>query len=233
MSAPRTAVVFVWLGALSFACALAVFVHAYFVRYSAVGPPPAPAAALAIDVALFTGFALHHSVFARLGVRRAVASLVHPGLERSVYVWVASALFIAVCVLWQPLPGRFYRHDGMLAAIHWAIVAAGAWLTWRSAQIIDPLELAGVRQLRGTDRPTTFRVEGPYRFVRHPIYLGWILLVFGVPEMTGTRLAFAAISSAYLVIAIPLEEQTLRTSEGDAYARYAQTVRWRLVPGVW
>lgn len=224
---------FVWLGALSFACALAVFTHAYYVRFSRVGPPPAPAVALAIDVALFTGFALHHSAFARLGVRRLVARLVHPGLERSVYVWVASALFIAVCALWQPLPGVFYRHEGVPGAAHWAVVAAGAWLTWRSAKVIDPLELAGIRQLHGTDRPVEFRLDGPYRFVRHPIYLGWMLLVFGVPEMTGTRLAFAVVSSAYLVLAIPLEERTLRATAGDAYRRYMQQVRWRLVPGVW
>ena len=74
---------------------------------------------------------------------------------------------------------------------------------------------------------------GPYRWVRHPIYLGWLLLVFGVPHMTATRLAFAAISSAYLVVAIPFEERSLVETFGDEYRRYQQAVRWRLVPGVW
>jgi protein-S-isoprenylcysteine O-methyltransferase Ste14 len=78
-----------------------------------------------------------------------------------------------------------------------------------------------------------FKTDGPYGWVRHPIYVGWILLVFSVGTMTMTRFAFAAISTAYLLIAIPLEENTLRANAGRAYEDYMRRVPWRLIPRVY
>ena len=222
-----------WLGGVAFVLSLACFVYSYFIRFSDPVPTGQGSGALMADFALFTAFALHHSVLARSGAKRWIASITGPRAERSMYVWVASVLFIAVCVLWQPIPGDFYQHRGILAGLHWAVVAAGAWLTLRAAGVIDPLELAGIRQIRCDLEPPRFRVVGPYRYLRHPIYLGWVLVVFGVPEMNGTRLAFAAISTAYLVIAIPFEERSLIEVFGDQYGAYQRAVRWRIVPGVW
>src|SRR5262249_50275755 len=111
-----------------------------------------------------------------------------------------------------------------------------------SAAVIDVLELAGVRQLdqgagtrsSPTDRPRQeFKTSGPYGWVRHPIYSGWFLIVFSEPVMSATRLTFALVSCGYLLLAIPLEERTLRGSTGGAYERYAAQVRWKLVPGVY
>jgi protein-S-isoprenylcysteine O-methyltransferase Ste14 len=76
-------------------------------------------------------------------------------------------------------------------------------------------------------------IRGPYRWVRHPIYLGWVLVVFGAPAMTTGRLLFAAVSTIYLVVAIPLEERSLAVEFGTAYSAYQRQVRWRLIPGVW
>ena len=76
-------------------------------------------------------------------------------------------------------------------------------------------------------------MTGPYRWVRHPLYLGWLLMVFGAAHMTGDRLAFAAITTAYLVVAIPWEERSLRQSFGEAYARYMRDVRWRMIPFIY
>jgi methanethiol S-methyltransferase len=112
-------------------------------------------------------------------------------------------------------------------------VAAGVWLTARAAGIIDPLQLAGIRQVLGNTPADRFQVVGPYHLVRHPIYLGWTVIVFGIPDMTWTRFAFAAISSAYLIVAIPFEERSLVETFGPAYVEYQRTVRWRIVPGVW
>jgi methanethiol S-methyltransferase len=109
----------------------------------------------------------------------------------------------------------------------------GVWLTLRSAGVIDPLELAGIRQVLGPVRPPSFKVFGPYHLVRHPIYFGWALMTFGAPLMTGTRLSFAVISTAYLVIAIPFEERSLIDVFGDEYRAYQTRVRWRMVPGVY
>jgi protein-S-isoprenylcysteine O-methyltransferase Ste14 len=78
-----------------------------------------------------------------------------------------------------------------------------------------------------------FKTIGPYGLVRHPIYLGWFLIVFAVPNMTTTRLVFAVVSSVYVLIAIPFEERSLLSSTAGAYARYKEKVRFRLVPGIY
>jgi protein-S-isoprenylcysteine O-methyltransferase Ste14 len=198
------------------------------------------ASALAFDAALFTVFAAHHSVLAREPVKSALG-FIPAHLTRSVYVWTASVLLVIVCLAWRPIGGDVYRIAGA-GAIALAIVQiAGAWLIARSVARIDALELAGIRPARGVDGPggraprdeKVLQTSGPYRLVRHPLYLGWMLLVFGAAHMTADRLAFAAISSFYLVIAVPWEEQSLRQSFGESYARYQRTVRWRVIPYVY
>jgi protein-S-isoprenylcysteine O-methyltransferase Ste14 len=238
----RTA--FAWGGALLFFVSLSFFLYSYAVTFGEilVLPPEGRSygtqgdravLATAIDVALFSLFALHHSVFARERVRAWVARVVPPPLERSWYVWVASALFIAVCSGWQPVPGLAWRLDGVWRWGAFAIQAAGIWLSVHSAAIIDIFELAGVRQLSRRDDLMEFKTSGPYGWVRHPIYSGWFLMVFGAPTMTMTRLVFAVVSSAYLLIAIPFEERSIRRAAAGGYDAYAKEVRWKLIPGVY
>jgi protein-S-isoprenylcysteine O-methyltransferase Ste14 len=110
----------------------------------------------------------------------------------------------------------------------------GVWLTLRSAWILDFRDLAGIPRAAGSiTPPVEFKRVGPYKWVRHPIYTGWFLFVWTASPMTNTRLVFAAVSCAYLLLAIPWEERSLRVSAGDAYARYAHAVRWKLIPGVY
>jgi protein-S-isoprenylcysteine O-methyltransferase Ste14 len=77
------------------------------------------------------------------------------------------------------------------------------------------------------------QVRGPYHLVRHPLYLGWVLIVFGASRMTGDRLLFAAATTAYLMIAVPWEERSLEAEFGAEYVRYRQRVRWRIVPYIY
>ena len=77
------------------------------------------------------------------------------------------------------------------------------------------------------------QIDGPYHWVRHPVYLGWLLIVFGAAHLTRDRLAFATISSVYLFLAVPWEERALRQSYGQAYARYERQVKWRIIPFVY
>ncbi|MGE0040237.1 MAG: isoprenylcysteine carboxylmethyltransferase family protein [Vicinamibacterales bacterium] len=223
-----------WLGGGVFVAAMGTFGWFYLVRLGVPAPAGAPlAGAAVVDILLFTTFAAHHSVMARSGAKRWLARRLPPALERAAYVWVASALFIGVCLLWQPLPGVAYRAAGPAAWGLRGLQLLGVLLTWRGAAVIDPLELAGIRQAAGDSRPAAFRVVGPFRWVRHPIYLGWFLMVFGAPVMTMGRLLFAVVSSAYLVAAIPWEERSLAEAYGEAYTRYQRDVRWRVLPGVW
>jgi protein-S-isoprenylcysteine O-methyltransferase Ste14 len=145
----------------------------------------------------------------------------------SVYVWIASFLLILVCALWRSIGAEFYEAAGAMAVAAAIAQLSGVLLIARAVARIDPLELAGIRPSRQAD---ALQVDGPYRWVRHPLYFGWILAVFGAAHLTGDRLAFAVLTSIYLVVAVPLEERSLRRSFGDEYARYQRAVRWRIIP---
>lgn len=226
------AILFTWLGAIVFLLSLAYFLFTYLTTFAEPVPGGAIAPAITWNVALFTVFALHHSVFARERVRTAIASTLPQPLERSFYVWVASLMFIAVCALWRPVPGVAWRVDGPIVWSLRAVQAAGVWLTLRSAVTLDIWELAGVTRAA---RPEAmeFKTTGPYGWVRHPIYTGWLLMVFAASPMTMTRLVFAVVSCAYLIVAIPFEERSMLNTAAGAYERYRKQVPWRLVPRIY
>jgi len=223
-----------WIGALLFALSLASFAVVYGIRLDLPAPATGQPAwsAIAFNVVLFTVFALHHSLMARTGAKAWITRTVPAELERSLYVWVASLLFIAVCWLWQPLPGVLWTIDGPWRWVMWFLVATGVSMTARAASAIGVWELAGVR-VPSPDRPVEFKATGLFGFVRHPIYLAWILMVFSVQSMTYSRLLFAVISTAYLVAAIPWEEASLLETFGEKYRAYQRQVKSRLLPGVW
>jgi protein-S-isoprenylcysteine O-methyltransferase Ste14 len=228
---------FAWAGAILFVTSLGYFLFTYTFTFGRVTIREVAVADLLWNLTVFTVFALHHSVFARRPVREAIARTVPAGLERSVYVWIASLLFILVCRWWRPVPGVAWEWGGSVAWLFYAIQSAGIWLAIRSAAMIDVRDLAGLTRLSGTaagdaSAPSVFKTSGPYGWVRHPIYAGWFLIVFASPVMTMTRLEFAVVSGVYLLIAIPFEERTLEATAGEAYARYASRVRWRVLPGV-
>jgi methanethiol S-methyltransferase len=236
---------FCWTGAALF---LASLMFCFGTYQGAMGRIAGPAfSALPntlLNVALFSAFALHHSVFARERLRQRVQQLVSPALERSVYVWIASLLLIAVCAAWRPVYGVAWEVTGVAAWSLRLLQAVGVWLTIRGAAAIDVLELAGVRQITAETTHAShphqtpmnaleFKTTGPYGWVRHPIYAGWFLVVFCEPTMTATRLVFAATSCLYLLVAIPFEERSLRRTTGGAYERYAAQVPWKLIPHVY
>jgi protein-S-isoprenylcysteine O-methyltransferase Ste14 len=252
---------FAWGGAATFAASLAFFLYSYLTRFGR--PAPASTSALAavlIDAALFTVFALHHSLLARPFVKRRLFGArpgsdggqpgVSPGsdrgqarvrhvadpaltpLERPAYVWVASVLFIAVCAAWRPVPGELYRLTGVFAIAAYAVLAAGIIMTARGSARLDVLDLAGVRAVSPARSPkhVPLQTRGVYGFVRHPVYFAWVLMVIGTPHMTMTRLTFAVLSTAYLAIAIPFEERGLIDVFGSEYRDYQKRVRWRMIP---
>jgi protein-S-isoprenylcysteine O-methyltransferase Ste14 len=227
-----------WGGALLFAAALGYFLYAFLVRFGRTAPAGPVIAPLLVDLGLFSVFALHHSLFARPALKALVHRLLPLVLERSFYTWVASGLLIATCWWWQPVPGVLYVLPSWLAGIGVAAQAAGLVLTVAGSRAIDVLDLAGVRAVlrAGRARPAThvpLMTTGVYGLVRHPLYFGWALLVFGAPTMTATRMVFAVASTAYLAIAIPWEESSLIKTFGDDYRAYRTRVRWRMLPFVY
>ena len=215
-----------------FVLSLLSFAVVYGWRLRTPAPPSDDAMRDAIaNVVLFTVFALHHSLMARTGAKAWITRHLPAGLERSVYVWIASALFLVVCWKWQPLPGVIWETRGPGLALYVA-QAFGVALTLAAARIVGVWELAGVKQPDLT-RPIEFKADGPFAIVRHPIYLGWVLMVFATPVMTTSRLLFAVTSSAYLIAAIPFEERSLVEAFGEKYVAYQKQMKWRLIPFVW
>jgi protein-S-isoprenylcysteine O-methyltransferase Ste14 len=243
-AATPTAHLFAWTGAIVFVLSLSYFVYSYWV-FGRTADGELRASAVIWDVALFSVFAAHHSVFAREPVRRRLARTL-PHLERSVYVWVASLLFIVVCWLWQPVAGVVWELDGPARVAAVVVHVGGIVFSVYSASLIDAFELAGVRQLNAQHSTTNsqllptpnaqgeeFKTTGPYGLVRHPIYLGWFLIVFAVGTMTMTRFVFAVVSCAYILAAIPFEERSMRASSQGAYERYMKRVPRKLIPGLY
>ncbi len=226
---------FQWTAGAVFVGALAFCAYTFAAVWSAsraaqAGLSGFNPAALAVDALLFTVFATHHSVFAREPIKTWLAQIVPQRLLRSVYVWIASLLLIAVCTLWRPIGGVLYEVTGWQAALHAAVQLGGLAIIADAVRKIDALELAGIRE-HAEAQP--LQIGGPYRLVRHPIYLGWLLATFGAAAMTADRLAFASISALYLIIAMPIEEQALRREFGESYARYMGRVRWRVLPYIY
>jgi methanethiol S-methyltransferase len=234
-----------WGGSVLFAASLVWFLYCYLVRFDTVGGAiavPTEAGAFlrpgAVDVLLFSAFALHHSVFARERAKSCVRTHVPEHLERSFYTWVASLLFLLVCTYWQPVPGTVYRLGGIARPIGYAVQLLGLMLSVRASQMLDVLDLSGVRTVQRAQLGTApahvpLETTGLYGLVRHPLYFAWALFVFGTPDMTATRAVFATVSTAYLALAIPWEERALIATFGDEYRAYRGRVRWRMVPGIY
>lgn len=219
--------VFVWGGGALFVGSLALAAFTYGVSFG--GPQPLHVwGPLGIDALLLTVFAAHHSAFAREPFKRALARVIPERLLRSFYVWVASLLLIALCLLWQPIGGDLYNAKGWSRFAFAVVQLAGVWLIVRSVQAIDALELAGIRIAK--ERGESLQSHGVYGLVRHPLYLGWVLVVFGSAHMTGDRLAFAVMTTIYLAIGVTWEERSLEEHFGPEYRSYRQQVRWRMIP---
>jgi protein-S-isoprenylcysteine O-methyltransferase Ste14 len=224
---------FVWTGGALFVLSLMFCAYVYFLVWAVPAEGDARVWAVSFDATLLAVFAFHHSVFARESVKSHLARVLPERLLRSIYVWTASLLLLLVLELWQPVAGETYRVYGWRAYAHAIVQLTGLWLIARAVAKIDPLELAGIAPQRPLANSAGLQIAGPYRWVRHPLYLGWILALFGTTNMTGDRLAFAIITTAYLLLAIPWEERSLTRSFGDAYARYQRQVRWRVIPFVY
>ena len=179
------------------------------------------------DAFLFSLFALHHSLLARPWAKQWVRHVLPEDLVRTSYVWIGSLLLIAVCLFWQPVGGSVYAAKGAGALPLYAVQLIGVAVGTLAVRRISVRELAGLTPPGSVDE---LEFGGPYRLVRHPLYLGWVLVFFATPHMTGDRLLFAFVSTTYLIIAMPFEEAGLHRQFGERYLEYRRMVPWRLIP---
>src|SRR6185436_5443378 len=195
------------------------------------------AAALAVDLGLLGLFAVQHSVMARQGFKRRLTRVVPEAAERSTYVLASSVALLLLFWQWRPIGGVIWSVESPAAqAVAYSIFAMGWATVLVCTFLINHFDLFGLRQvwLALLDRPYTpppFTTPGPYRIVRHPLYVGWLLAFWGTPTMTATHLLFAIMTTAYILIAIQLEERDLVGAYGEAYAEYRRRVPM-LVPRV-
>lgn len=224
-------------GTLSYLIFLGTFLYAigfignFGVPTTLDGAPTSPLGiALAIDVGLLGLFAVQHSVMARKWFKEWWTRLVPKPLERSTYVLFSSLALILLFWLWQPLGGVVWSIEDPLAQfILRGLFAFGWGLVLVSTFLINHFDLFGLRQvwLYLLDRPYTalrFGTPGPYRLVRHPLYVGWLFAFWSTPTMTLAHLLFSVATTAYILIAIQLEERDLVREHGDSYENYRRSV---------
>src|SRR5262245_62169587 len=223
-------------GILSYLLSLATFLYAvgfvggFLTPTRLDGPRQGSlAAALAIDGGLLVLFAVQHSGMARPGFKRWLTRFVPGPAERSTYVLLSSAALFLLFWQWRPLGGGVWAVPGEAArAAVYAVYAAG-WLTVLvTTFLINHFDLFGLRQVwlafRGVPyTPLRFTTPGPYRLVRHPLYVGWLTVCWAAPTMTAAHLLFAVGTTVYILAAIRWEERDLVAAHPE-YAAYRRRV---------
>ncbi|MBZ5529209.1 MAG: isoprenylcysteine carboxylmethyltransferase family protein [Acidobacteriia bacterium] len=183
-----------------------------------------------INAALLSLFAVQHSIMARQWFKRAWTRVISPVIERSTFVLFASAILLLLIRSWQAMPALIWNVDNEMAQRVLQALAAVGWLTVLiSTFLIDHFDLFGLKQVwsyfRGTPyHPPAMGTPAFYKLVRHPIYTGFIIAFWSAPRMTAGHLFFAIMSTAWMLVAIQLEEHDLISFYGDAYRSYRNSV---------
>ena len=185
--------------------------------------------ALAINAGLLGIFAMQHSVMARPAFKRWWTRIIPQEAERSTYTLLSSVALIALFSFWEPIGGIVWSVESPISqALIYGAYAFGWLLVLVSTFLINHFDLFGLRQvwlqLRGRPyTPLQFKTPVLYRYVRHPLYVGWFFAFWSTPTMTVAHLVFALATTAYILIAIQLEERDL-IAEHPEYAQYRERV---------
>jgi protein-S-isoprenylcysteine O-methyltransferase Ste14 len=188
------------------------------------------ALALVINVGLVLLFGLQHSVMARPGFKKWWTKIVPKPVERSTYVLISTLLFVLLFWQYRPIDTVIWNVEaawGQFAI--WGLFIFGIVLLFSSTFVINHFDLFGLRQitLNLLNKPYTFlkfKVTFFYKFVRHPLYVGWFLIFWATPFMTAGHLLLAIGMSAYILIAIRYEERDMVEYHGDTYREYQRKV---------
>ena len=197
----------------------------------AVGPMPE---AIIVDLVLMSVFAIQHSVMARRQFKQWWTRLVPKPVERSTYVLFSSLALVLLFWQWRPIPAVVWEiTNPAIAMVILGLSLIGWLIVLTSTFLINHFELFGLHQvtsnLTGHPMPEPrFRTPLYYKFVRHPIYLGFIIAFWAAAVMTTGHLLFAAVTTAYIFVGIFLEERDLVDLFGDDYRRYKDRVSMML-----
>lgn len=196
-----------------------------------------PIVAAAIDVALIALFSIQHSVMARPRFKASWTRLVPPPIERSVYCLATALCLVALFLFWHPIGGTVWsvENEAVRIAI-WGVFLLGWTILFVATWLINHFELFGLHQAwrhaRGQSAPEqTFRTPFLYKWVRHPIYTGFLLAFWATPDMSLGHLLFSIAMTIYIFIGIAHEERDLLAHFGQQYADYRSRVG-AVIPGV-
>ena len=192
------------------------------------GTPGPVGLSILVNVALLGLFGLQHSVMARPAFKRWWTRFVPHEIERSTYVLLSSVCMILLFALWQPLPTALWTAEGALRMAIQALFLGGVGLVLYATMLIDHFDLFGLRQVilawKGTAYTNhPFATPSLYRFVRHPLYVGWFVVFWATPDLTAGHLLLAAVTTAYILVAVLFEERDLVDHFGEDYVRYRET----------
>ena len=229
-------------GVVCYACFFGTFLYlagwmANLVPDSMDGEPGAHwAVAAAVNLGLVLVFGIQHSVMARPAFKRWWTQWVPVPMERSTYVMATNLALWMLFWAWQPMGLLLWDIQHPIGRIVLFSVCVFGWLTVLiTTFLINHFDLFGLRQVwlffRGKPyTPLPFSTPGPYHLVRHPLYVGWMIAFWATPTMSIAHFLFALSMTAYMLLAIPLEERDLVAHHGERYQRYRQRVAM-LVPG--
>jgi protein-S-isoprenylcysteine O-methyltransferase Ste14 len=232
-------------GILSYLFFLAVFLYGigfiggFLTPTSLDGVPTSSLGhALTVDLSLLAAFAIQHSGMARPAFKRWWKRYVPEAAERSTYVLLSSLALAAMYIFWQPIGGVVWSASGGLARnIVIGLYLFGWLLLLYTTFLIDHFDLFGLKQVwrrlsNKTYRDPVFRTPSLYKVVRHPLYIGWLMIFWAAPTMTAAHLLFALATTAYILIAIQFEERDLVSAFGNTYADYRARTPM-LIPRLW
>jgi len=207
------------------------FVGNLFVPKSIDGTPEVPLLnALVINASLLLVFALQHSVMARPAFKKWWTKIIPEPAERSTYVLLSSLCLLLLVWQWQPMGGFIWSVENPVGkTILTAIFITGWLIVLLSTFMINHFDLFGLRQVWfyfiGKEyEPLRFRIPFFYKYVRHPLYFGWLLAFWATPVMSAAHLLFAILTTGYILTAIWFEERDLITHFGNKYSEYKKKV---------
>lgn len=194
------------------------------------GPATPFGQALAINIALLALFAIPHSVMARPGFKQWWTTIIPTHLERSTYVLISNVFVVLLLWQWRPMTEVIWNVEHPVGTVVlWGLFGLGWFVLVFASFMINHFDLFGTRQvylhLRGEDYTLpTFKATGFYRYIRHPLMLGWLLGFWSTPQMTVGHLVFAVGTTVYILVAIQIEERDLVKFHGEAYEQYRRQV---------